>query len=53
MLYIHRKLGGLYLLLKRLGAKVPMSELIAPYLNFDWVCVPGLVADQTQKTDKH
>jgi len=33
MLYIHRKLGGLYLLLKRLGAKVPMSELIAPYLN--------------------
>ena len=33
MLYIHRKLGGLYLLLKRLGAKVPMSELIAPYLT--------------------
>jgi predicted unusual protein kinase regulating ubiquinone biosynthesis (AarF/ABC1/UbiB family) len=33
MLYIHRKLGGLYLLLKRLGAKVPMSELIAPHLT--------------------
>jgi predicted unusual protein kinase regulating ubiquinone biosynthesis (AarF/ABC1/UbiB family) len=33
MLYIHRKLGGLYLLLKRLNAKVPISELIAPYLS--------------------
>ena len=33
MLYIHRKLGGLYLLLKRIGAKVPVSELIAPYLT--------------------
>lgn len=31
MLYIHRKLGGLFLLLKRLGAKIPVSELIAPY----------------------
>jgi hypothetical protein len=33
MLYIHRKLGGLYLLLKRLNARVPISELIAPYLS--------------------
>ena len=33
MLYLHRKLGGLYLLLKRLNAKVPISELIAPYLS--------------------
>ena len=33
MLYIHRKLGGLYLLLKRLNAQVPISELIAPYLS--------------------
>jgi predicted unusual protein kinase regulating ubiquinone biosynthesis (AarF/ABC1/UbiB family) len=33
MLYIHRKLGGLYLLLKRLNARVPIAELIAPYLS--------------------
>jgi len=33
MLYIHRKLGGLYLLLKRLSARVPIRELIAPYLS--------------------
>ena len=33
ILYIHRKLGGLYLLLKRLRARVPISELIAPHLS--------------------
>ena len=33
MLYLHRKFGGLYLLLKRLNAKVSISELIAPYLS--------------------
>lgn len=33
MLYIHRKLGGIYLLLKRLNAKISTSELIAPYLS--------------------
>jgi predicted unusual protein kinase regulating ubiquinone biosynthesis (AarF/ABC1/UbiB family) len=33
ILYLHRKLGGLYLLLRRLSARVPVSELIAPYLN--------------------
>jgi hypothetical protein len=33
MLYIHRKLGWLYLLLKRLNAKVSISELIRPYLS--------------------
>lgn len=33
MLYIHRKLGGLYLLLKRLSARVPVGELMAPYLS--------------------
>ena len=33
MLYLHRKLGGLYLLLKRLNARVSISELIAPYLS--------------------
>jgi hypothetical protein len=32
MLYLHRKLGGLYFLLKRLNAKISISELIAPYL---------------------
>ncbi len=36
ILYLHRKLGGLYLLLKRLSARVPVSELIGPYLD------PGL-----------
>jgi predicted unusual protein kinase regulating ubiquinone biosynthesis (AarF/ABC1/UbiB family) len=33
LLYVHRKLGGLYLLLKRLKARVPIAELIAPYLD--------------------
>jgi predicted unusual protein kinase regulating ubiquinone biosynthesis (AarF/ABC1/UbiB family) len=33
ILYLHRKLGGLYLLCKRLGARVPVSELIDPYLG--------------------
>jgi hypothetical protein len=33
MLYVHRKLGGLYLLLNRLNAKVPISELWAPYIS--------------------
>jgi predicted unusual protein kinase regulating ubiquinone biosynthesis (AarF/ABC1/UbiB family) len=33
VLYIHRKLGGLYLLLKRLNARVSISELIAPYIS--------------------
>jgi predicted unusual protein kinase regulating ubiquinone biosynthesis (AarF/ABC1/UbiB family) len=33
MLYVHRKLGGLYLLLKRLKAKVPISELIVPCVS--------------------
>jgi predicted unusual protein kinase regulating ubiquinone biosynthesis (AarF/ABC1/UbiB family) len=33
ILYIHRKLGGVYLLLKRLNAEVSVSELIAPYLS--------------------
>ena len=33
MLYLHRKLGGLYFLLKRLNARVSISELIAPYLS--------------------
>jgi predicted unusual protein kinase regulating ubiquinone biosynthesis (AarF/ABC1/UbiB family) len=32
MLYLYRKLGGLYFLLKRLNARVSISELIAPYL---------------------
>jgi predicted unusual protein kinase regulating ubiquinone biosynthesis (AarF/ABC1/UbiB family) len=33
MLYLHRKLGGLYLLLKRLNAEVPISELMTPYVS--------------------
>jgi predicted unusual protein kinase regulating ubiquinone biosynthesis (AarF/ABC1/UbiB family) len=33
ILYLHRKLGGLYLLCKRLSARVPVSELLDPYLG--------------------
>jgi len=33
MLYIHRKLGGLYLLLKRINSRVPIAELITPYIS--------------------
>ncbi|MGA7982125.1 MAG: AarF/ABC1/UbiB kinase family protein [Chromatiaceae bacterium] len=33
VLYLHRKLGGLYLLCKRLRARVPVSELIRQRLN--------------------
>jgi predicted unusual protein kinase regulating ubiquinone biosynthesis (AarF/ABC1/UbiB family) len=33
ILYIHRKLGGLYLLLKRLRARVPIGEPIVPHLS--------------------
>ena len=33
ILYLHRKLGGLYLLLKRLTARVPVSALVVPYLQ--------------------
>jgi predicted unusual protein kinase regulating ubiquinone biosynthesis (AarF/ABC1/UbiB family) len=33
VLYLHRKLGGLYLLCKRLSARVNVSELIDPYLG--------------------
>jgi predicted unusual protein kinase regulating ubiquinone biosynthesis (AarF/ABC1/UbiB family) len=32
ILYLHRKLGGLYLLCKRLSAQVAVTKLIAPYL---------------------
>jgi len=33
ILYLHRKLGGLYLLCKRLRARVPVSDLIRGALN--------------------
>jgi predicted unusual protein kinase regulating ubiquinone biosynthesis (AarF/ABC1/UbiB family) len=33
VLFLHRKLGGLYLLLSRLRAKIPVSELIKPFLE--------------------
>ncbi|MDG3065758.1 ABC1 kinase family protein [Thauera mechernichensis] len=32
-LFLHRKLGGLYLLAARLGARVPVGRLAAPYLE--------------------
>lgn len=31
ILLLHRKLGGLYLLLSRLRVKLPVRELVAPY----------------------
>lgn len=31
VLFLHRKLGGLYLLLGRLRARVPVRDLVAPY----------------------
>jgi predicted unusual protein kinase regulating ubiquinone biosynthesis (AarF/ABC1/UbiB family) len=31
ILFLHRKLGGLYLLLSRLRVKLPVRELVAPY----------------------
>ena len=33
ILFLHRKLGGLYLLLSRLKASVPVRELVAPYVD--------------------
>jgi predicted unusual protein kinase regulating ubiquinone biosynthesis (AarF/ABC1/UbiB family) len=33
VLFLHRKLGGTYLLLARLGARVPVRDLITPYLQ--------------------
>lgn len=32
-LYVHRKLGGLYMLAERIGAKVNLSTLLTPYLD--------------------
>lgn len=32
VLFLHRKLGGLYLLLSRLGARIAVRELMEPYL---------------------
>lgn len=32
-LFVQRKVAGLYLLARRIGARVPVAELIAPYLS--------------------
>ena len=32
ILFLHRKLGGLYLLLSRLRARIPVAALISPLL---------------------
>ena len=32
ILFLHRKLGGLYLLLSRLEARLPVRQIILPYL---------------------
>jgi hypothetical protein len=31
ILFLHRKLGGLYLLFQRLRVKLPVKDLVAPY----------------------
>jgi predicted unusual protein kinase regulating ubiquinone biosynthesis (AarF/ABC1/UbiB family) len=33
ILFLHRKLGGLYLLLSRLKARIPVRAIVAPYTN--------------------
>ena len=33
ILFLHRKLGGIYLLLTRLGARVPVRSLVEPFLD--------------------
>ena len=33
VLFLHRKLGGLYLLLSRLNARLPVGQLLAPWLD--------------------
>jgi len=33
VLFLHRKLGGLYLLLTRIGARITVSDLLKPYLD--------------------
>ncbi|MCG6870231.1 MAG: AarF/ABC1/UbiB kinase family protein [Gammaproteobacteria bacterium] len=33
VLYLHRKLGGLYMLLSRLGAKIHTQRVLQPFLN--------------------
>jgi hypothetical protein len=30
-LFIHRKIGGIYLLAARLGARLPLREIVARY----------------------
>jgi predicted unusual protein kinase regulating ubiquinone biosynthesis (AarF/ABC1/UbiB family) len=32
LLFLHRKLGGLYMLCSRLGAQIPVRDLLEPYL---------------------
>ena len=34
-MFLHRKLVGVFLLLARLGARVPTSRIVRPYLELD------------------
>jgi hypothetical protein len=44
ILFLHRKLGGLYLLLSRLRATLDIGELASPYLEAGTTATTGKVA---------
>jgi hypothetical protein len=44
ILFLHRKLGGLYLLLSRLRATVNIAELASPYLDTHQATTSGNAA---------
>jgi predicted unusual protein kinase regulating ubiquinone biosynthesis (AarF/ABC1/UbiB family) len=44
ILFLHRKLGGLYLLLSRLNARLDIGELARPYLDDATIATAGQVA---------
>jgi len=49
VLYLHRKLGGLYLLLSRLGVKIHTHRLLQPFLNPE----KSMSKDDTKPMDQH
>jgi hypothetical protein len=44
ILFLHRKLGGLYMLLSRLRASLDIAELARPYLDSTERAEPGNAA---------
>lgn len=41
-LFLHRKIGGLYLLAARLNTRVNVKALVKPYIDSNWPCIFGL-----------